>query len=426
MKKKFCFIFILILSTIVMSFGAINVISLNADISNNITAEDFEDSNLYSYLLLKSGSNVLTQNTFINTEVLDMSFLTINSQESYSLPAFYSLKGLELFHFDNLKELNLSGHSITTISNYINNAVNLETLNLSSNKISSINLSAFSKLKNVYLQDNNFSDFSNIVLSETKPTKEIINELGETVVVETTRQVYVSHNYLNIETLPIDQTTNLFNIGLQGFHAKESKYGIQIISFFPYNNTESISIYKQTTNQQNEVEETLVTNLPFLEDSTTYFSYDLPYGTYKIKFNSTDDKTENLFIFDMSCYVKVSKPKLVMQQNNSNIDFVNKVYSTTTINFEGDGEVFVKLNNKELSSNSYTISKYGKYTFVYYQIIDGVKSEETTTTIISLQNNYLQFIYIVLAIIAFIVATALILMFVNRPKKGQLKTRERF
>ena len=427
MKRKFVIILVLVLSTILMSFGAVSFSTLNADISNNISASDFEDSNLYSCLLLKSGNNVLTANSFINTESLDLSYLTINNADNIAVTyTFYSLKGLELFHFDNLKELNISGHSISTISNYLNNAVNLQTLDLSSNDLSSVDLSAFSKLKNVCLQDNNFEDFSSIVLSSTKPTKEIVNSDGETISVETTRQVYVSHNYLNLETLPTDQTVNEFKVGFQGIHAKENKYGKQIISFIPYDNTTSVNIYKVTTNENNEQVETLTFSLSFTENETLYNSIEMPYGSYKIKFNSTDDKTSNLFIGDFSFSIKVKKPTLKMLQNDQLIDNVSKVYKKTTINFEGDGEIVVKLNGNELSSNSYTINKYGKYTFVYYQVIDGEKSDEVTTTILSLQDNYWQFIYILLAIVAFVVATALILLFINRPKKGQLKTREHF
>lgn len=405
MKNKFKFITSFILFLIALSFAIIpNKISVSAD-SRILTANDFEDSFLFLYLssLLEENEELSTNSFYIEDPssqitVLDLSFKTV-SQNFDDNVYFTSLKGLELLNLSTIKSLNVSGHNLTQVDLTTNSnstfLPNLEYLNLENNNIEYLDAQYCSNLTTVKLNNNNLSNFENLKLPNNSIT------------------VNLYQNNLDIEQIPV--TTNQINLGVQGVKNNAQYYKNAKLSFLPDSNTTKISIYKDGQS---------VGEIPYIENGELKYSKTLGYGNYELRYTLLEEATTTLDSVNFSINVQV--PTLKFFQNESEISPVFRISKKTKITFEGEGTIYLIINGKTTQTNTVEISSYGNYTIQYYQEIDGYKSEIKLIHITSMINYYVQWIFIVVGIVLFVIAIKLVLVYINKPINGKLKKREKF
>ena len=393
MKKNFkFFIFLILFFICAISFGS-SFSVLNAN--TNITSSDFEDAGLYLYLTHLNNGETLTPSSFASRPTLDLSYNVVNYNESVNL-SFSSLKGLEKFDFSNLNTFNASGHKISSITNELNSMVNLQTLNLSNNSLNSVNLQSLEKLNNINLSYNKFNNWENI---------QLFNFVSPAT-------INLTNNYLSVNNIPV--TTNTLLVGLQGVKNNEQFNSSASISFLPYEDIISVSIYKG---------ETLVKTIPYEENSQTFNTHSLSYGEYTIKYNS---QTSVSLPENVTFKVKVPSPTIKFFQNNEEVEPTLKIYKETTISFIGEGDIYITHRGKTEKTNTFNIKDYGTYTITYYQVVNGDASEERTLTVISNVNAFVQWIYIVVGIVLFVIAIRLVLLYLRKPAKGKIQKREKF
>lgn len=410
MKKKILFI---LLSFIIIIGTSFTGITLHADL-NEISSTNFEDSTLYSYLVTMNNNKPLTNDSLKNIAVdmvdvsdptkgyiLDLSYNTVNNNNTissdYSIK-FTSIKGLDLLFSSldpayKITKINLSGHSLTTIGSYLNYCNNLEVLDLSSNKISEIDLSTpkLKNLKTINLTNNNFTTTDNIKLYTFN------SETDETF----TRNVYLPYNNILGEELNKTKENVKFNFGIQGVKLNGVYETSNTIAFVPYvDGITKITIAKL---DQDGNATTNVIEIPYLDNETTVNQVSVSYGKYRIEYPEKDNDSipEYSYLNPINFEVKVIAPTLQLMQNGVVIDIKKYVYDVTTINLIGEGEIHIIVNNEDIKTNSYKITTAGIKRIGYYQIIDGYKSDVNYFSINSKIDTGSQFLYILLTFAGF-------------------------
>ena len=410
MKKKFLFV---LLSFIIILGTSLTGITLHGDL-NEISSNSFGDSSLYNYLVSINNNKPLTNDSLKNIAVdmvdvsdstkgyiLDLSYSTVNKNYNQStdyLINFTSIKGLELLFTSldptyKIAKIDLSGHSLTTIGTYLNYCSDLEILDLSSNKLSSVNLSLLTKLKTVNLANNNFTTTDDIKLYN-------FNSEIETPF---TRNVYLPYNNILGEELNKTSENVKFNFGIQGVKLNGVYETSNTVAFIPY--LDGITKITITKLDQEGNPTTIVTEIPYLDNETKINQITISYGKYRIEYPEKDNvvSTNYTYLNPINFEVKVITPDIQLMQNGVAIDIQKYVYDVTTINFVGEGEIHLIIDNEDIKSNSYKITDSGIKRIGYYQIIDGYKSDVNYFTINSKINSGSQFIYILLTFAGFTV-----------------------
>lgn len=410
MKKKFLFI---LLSFIIILGSSFTGITLHADL-NEISADKFQDNTFYNYLVTKNNNKPLTNDSLKDIAIdmidvsdptkgyiLDLSYTTVNknniSGADYSIK-FTSIKGLEQL-FSSLDpaykiiKIDLSGHSLTTVGTYLNYCTDLEILDLSSNNISDIDLSKLENLKTVNLANNSFTSTDNIKLYNfDTETDEVF-----------TRNVYLPYNNIVGEELNKTIENIKFNFGIQGVKLNGVYETSCTIAFIPY--VDGITKITITRLDQEGNLTSDVTELPNSNDETVTNKITLSYGKYRIDYPEKNDieTTDYSYLNSINIEVKVTSPIIELTQNGVAIEMQKYIYDVTTINFIGEGEIHIIIDNEDIKSNSYKITDSGIKRIGYYQIIDGYKSDIYYFSINSKINTSSQFIYILLTFVGFAV-----------------------
>lgn len=420
MKKKICFIILSLV--LVFSVCFIPNIKVYADDATEITASMFEDANLYNYLVTKSGSTTLTRTSLkkIATKVdssnaelgyqLDLSFDTINSIDfATTRISFTSIKGLERFTFDTeffITKLNLSGNSISSIGDSLRNFNKLETLNLSGNNLSKIDLSNNTNIKVLDLSANNFSSISNITLFNPE------SEIGSK------REVYLSNNMLNNDITATSDTIN-YNFGLQGVKNNGIYYTSANLDFSTY--VEKITkIEIKKYNSSTDTYET-ISQLPY-EDTTTNETIshlELSYGKYLITYpesstlTSSDlPRSEYRHLGDVTFEIKVLSPNIKYFQLDTESQQYKEVNRVITVNqitklvfspTNENNKIYISINGEdEFLGTEAIINLNGTNVVRYYQVTeDGYRSDTEQVVLICKLSTGISFLYILLAVVGF-------------------------
>lgn len=420
MKKKICFIILSLV--LVFSVCFIPNIKVYADDATEITASMFEDANLYNYLVTKSGSTTLTRTSLkkIATKVdssnaelgyqLDLSFDTINSIDfATTRISFTSIKGLERFTFDTeffITKLNLSGNSISSIGDSLRNFSKLETLNLSGNNLSKIDLSNNTNIKVLDLSANNFSSISNITLFNPE------SEIGSK------REVYLSNNMLNNDITATSDTIN-YNFGLQGVKNNGIYYTSANLDFSTY--VEKITkIEIKKYNSSTDTYET-ISQLPY-EDTTTNETIshlELSYGKYLITYpesstlTSSDlPRSEYRHLGDVTFEIKVLSPNIKYFQLDTESQQYKEVNRVITVNqitklvfspTNENNKIYISINGEdEFLGTEAIINLNGTNVVRYYQVTeDGYRSDTEQVVLICKLSTGISFLYILLAVVGF-------------------------
>lgn len=392
----------LILATFICNLPAIN---LFADVPQ-ITSADFEDQNLYNCLLMSPyvQNGILERDTFKELNgSFDLSSVKVGV-------TFTSFKGLEKFNLNSLTEIDLSGHSVTSVDNLFVNMPNLKNLDLSYNKLTQVDLTNLVNLTKIDLGGNYFTSFDDIVLYDraisTDPSVDTIY-----------CDVFLNYNQLDIAAVP-QTSTNRYKLGVQGIKDGLSVYSSAEVRFSPYDSISSITIY----DEGNQV----VTTLPYDNGENLVYSTTLSYGNYLIKSSYTNQN--DLYVNDVDFSVEVPLPTYQFVKNGEAIDQVYKTNEVITINFNKiDGaNLVIFVNNENFAGSSLTIDKAGSYYITFYQTIGEHQSESRTFSVVCNINANLQWIYILVGILIFVIAISLVMIYLKRPIKGNLQSKEKF
>lgn len=424
-KNKILTAFILLIATICICL--MPSINLFAE-STEIQSSSFADQNLYTYLYeLKGGP--LFKDSFINgipknkgdtklTQTLDLSISTTKVK-------FSSIKGLDQFEFRTLTTLSLQGQQLSSLNNAIvsHRMPNLTSLNLSQNKLETIDLTLFDSLQVLNLNSNNFTTLNNVKLSLNKPT--VASE-------EIVRKVHICNNKLNMEetdSIISQNQVNEYTLGVQGIRDGEALYGNSTIWYARPNFMPNTSIEIFSFNEDNSPASVAV--LDGVENKVA----NLTYGKYLITFSQQDNNGNVPPEFPLSqidFVIKVENPVISYFQNGEQVDSKYKVDSPITITFTPleNGELHLFMDNVELDTNTVEINKFGNYKITFYQVVNGVESDHLNVYISCTMNVGSQFLYIFLVAFAFVALFGgVIFLYLNpfwRKNKMQNGKREKF
>lgn len=424
MKRKIVLLFIL--GLLIIFANLFPNISLQAS-TDALDPSLFEDQDFYQCLLQLSKSDTLTKDSLENIAVdlvdisdpgkgfiLDLSFKTVNKNSSTTGTSytFTSIKGIE-YLFNSLDpnykiaQINLSGHNISTVGDHLKYCKDLEVLDLSDNNISNLDISTLSKVKTLYLVNNNFSSLDDIKLFEFD------NNSSEIF----TRNIYLSYNNILGEDLNKSNSTIVYNLGVQGVKFNSKFYTTATIGFKSYVS----GITKINITKIDEINTNSVSVVPYQNElGEIQNQITLSYGKYRIEFPEIEsvDNLEHTYLNSIDFEVKVSSPNIKMIQNDKEITLQKYLYEITTLSFIGEGEIHIIINDEDIKADSYTIKQAGLQTIGYYQIINGYTSDIEYFTVNSKVNSSLQFLYILLTFAGF---TALIFVFYFLYKNVYLK-----
>lgn len=344
---------------------------------------EIPDQRLYDALFacLSVGNDQLTVGSFRGRTSLNLSYNSVGMKIS-------SLKGLELFKFDNLTELNLSGNLINDEISNLSNLANVQRLNLSNNIIKNFNASNFPKLVQLNLSNNKlencnlsaiFNDAS-IDLSSNK-----ISSFDNLTLPNNASTILLHQNY--ISSVAPTTTCEIF-LGLQGVKNGEKIEKNQNIVFRNLNGVTSVGLYKKI----NE-------SFSFVKEYTEGESISIQnYGDYKIVFNGNPE------FLDVVFEIKPVKPSYEIYNESGTLLVKKFEYkSNCEIVLGGEGTVFYKIDDQEQAQGTkINLNTNGTYYISFWQMIDGYSSEVVKISIKINVFNPLTMVWLLLGIVAFV------------------------
>lgn len=318
-----------------------------------------------------------------------------------------TLEGLELIDFSqcyNLTTLKLNNNQLTTITARSTSQFNnIETLDISGNKLTSADLSSFENLKNLNASKNDFTNLNlTFIKTETKEANInlVDNPISNAEDVTFRREGLLDHNinlYL-LNTLSTDVYTGNNKIkvyaGLIGLNTTEKYTKDSELLFKKIDNLQYLNIAVQDillhivdyANPNTQIVEP-ISNASIIE--LVDLLSKLEYGKYMLYF--TD---ENGYSVSNSCPSLVDKfsgytieyapysPTLVATSNNKQIDLVSGEYleQKTQIHFSSADEnsvIFYKIGNSGewIQATSVTLEKGHIDTLYVKSVMNGIDSE---------------------------------------------------
>lgn len=421
-KKNYFKLFFVICLSFILLFSGISIFSanrspriVNADvlseeIDNSITG--IPDYNLYQFLLNKTHSEQLTNINCVYYNLPPLTKLRTDCLAHYegaidfSGLEIQSINGLELLDLkkvisidlhDNqitvyngefnsmsaLKNVDLSHNQISTISNFQAPSL-LETWNFNSNKISAIDLRQCLS-GTIDLKDNQITSWNNIDFSAINSITTIVN---------------LHLNYLT-EAKPTNYYT--LNMGLQGIKPNDKLTLGKIITYNTYSSKSYVTITKKP-----DVETYNLTDGQSKSNLTV--------GNYMLQFSTDGVIDDYVTAFDFTVIPTSPVYELYVENEKIN-DFLREYSKPVNVNLIGSENSIIKykINDGEtVTSDLVELKTSGIYYITFWEEIDGFKSEIQNIRINVSILNPMDFVWIILSIVAFVILFYVALFFYKK------------
>lgn len=324
---------------------------------------------------------------FTEIEIGEMSIATLNGLEKFKFNELVTLKinnnnlgAIDKGTFGNmpkLQALDLACNAITSVD--LSLATTLNKINLSSNVISSLNVSALIPNNiDINIANNNFSSMTDIVL----PTR-----------VDSIKLNIINNNITDISNDYFDYNKLQMNIGVQGLKSSDENimtYDTQTsLNYYPTNMSDvELKIYKINT-----LEDVLVKTIT--DDNIVDGNYinlnDLSVGNYYIEYQKNGNPLYLKGYSDLD-YFKQIKFTVIPAPCTFKYEYKGKIYDNFTekvtgkvkvmLSCEEGAKMYYQLNNSDWQEgNEIMCADGGNYTIKAKVVKDGVESEIQTVVI---------------------------------------------
>ena len=447
MKKKIlsifgCFVAVIAIAVIGLYITANNNVAFAAEGDEPIIEKEtllnqdyFASQELYA-ALIKTANTVsglemseVTYGTFENYTSLDLSYETTG----YKIT---SLDGIEyLFLGSNLKTVNLSGNKLTTVDTvHFGKMLYVEDLDLSNNSLVSCNLPTTLKLKSLNLKNNQLTqiDLSNMQ-NDTSTNKAVCDlslndfeDVSQIILPDastTTIQLSLAQNYLT-DAKPSDFNDHEVSLQLQGIKVGTTKsVSNTYFTATPdttFGNLDNlvVKIYYRNNSEYFVDSSNREDNLVVQSDSDGKVV--LKPGKMYVEFYNGDtlltEENSNGMYYSYSMDVYPNAPKMVVLVDNKVIEYevgqgIKKDFEVVATTSIDGAKTYISLGGGEYQEgNSASIKQRGTYTVSAYLTYDGLKSEIGSLTVRNTNSTGITWGLIIVVGIIIIVIAALVLV----------------
>lgn len=392
---------------------------------------DISDKNLYSALMqivkqyIKDTYDgyVYSDTTLWTTMLKNVESVTIENMD------ITSLSGIEKIRFDSLKSLTIVGNDFSSIpNNFFDRMGVLEQLDLSNNKLSTIEFPSNSTLTKINLSSNNlskvnFSQLKNVNLDINLANNRFssITNIGFSTRLESLNMNIINNNIMDITDDYFTNPKISLNIGLQGIVSNNGDVTIdtsQSINFYKLNKDGVfIKFYKIGT-----ISDTFVKTVADgdIADGNYIALNNFAVGEYYAEYY---DESGQLYVRDDSekSIYKTYRFSVIPSEVKVQYEFKGKIYDTfdnkvtgkvkVLLSCEDGGEIYYRVGNSDWTKGSeINCDNGGNYSIVAKVVIDGIESNEKAILVRTSLNVVVPDILMLILILLFTLALFLIVV----------------
>ena len=402
-----------------------------------VTRSNMPDQNLYTALLDIYGKHYA--DTHEGEEYLGDAIYTDMFKEieiiNIDKTGTASLVGMERLELDNLTTFSANINELTVFDGTwfrYTNADKFKTLSLAGNQLSKIDLSAYPRLTKIDLSSNKISsiDLSTIEGKTAGTTIEInlannkVSSIAD-ILLPSKRISHISLNIINNNITDINESYfssfYTMQIGIQGFVGQETLTKIDTANPLKVYKTGIGGLYIEIWRTDGAVEDELITTISDADITEEFKTISLPVGEYEYRYMvggegafSRSDHTR-LYLTDAKFGVIPQKATYYFTYKGEDYETLGKVTGKVTVTLETQEEgakIIYSVNGSDwVEGNVVECDKGGSYSIKVKTVVNGVESEEESIWVRTSLNLYVSdWLMLVLLILL-----ALVLFFVVLP-----------